>query len=254
MSLVVVLVGLLGGLTTGLAGTGAGSLVTPLLILSGIPSVAAVGTSLVAASVAKVAGAVVHHRQGTVNHRLVRQLAAGSVPAAILGVWVIKRLGGLQGAGPFVSRALGIVLILIAASLVLDAVLVRDRGGWLPSMHMPTDRPWLNAAIGAVVGFTLAVTSAGSGSLVIASLLVAYPGTIPAELVGTSVLHGAVLQTVAGLGHLALGTVQLATVLSLLAGYVPGIVLGSKLAQRAHPRALRPIIVLAVVVTGVKLI
>ncbi|MFA5891051.1 MAG: sulfite exporter TauE/SafE family protein [Actinomycetota bacterium] len=254
MDPLVALIGLAGGLTIGLAGTGAGSIVTPLLILRGIPSVAAVGTSLLAAAGAKFIGAGVHHRQGTVNHRLVRQLASGSIPAAVLGIYVIKRLGGLDGAGPFVSRALGVVLILIAASLLLDAVLIRKRSGWLPSLRMPTDRPLVNAGIGAVVGFTLAVTSAGSGSLVIAALLIAYPGTIPAELVGTSVFHGAILQAVAGAGHIALGTVRAATVLSLMVGYLPGIVLGSRLAHRAHPRVLRPVIVIAVIVTGVKLI
>ena len=254
MDLFVVLIGLLGGLTVGVAGTGAGSLVTPLLILRGIPAVAAVGTSLVAASGAKLVGAVVHHRQGTVNHRLVRQLSVGSLPAAAFGIYVIDRLGGLRGAGPFVSRALGVALIVIAISLVVDQILIRGRGGWVPSLHMPTDRPFVNAAIGAAVGFTLAVTSAGSGSLVIGALLIAYPGTIPAELVGTSVFHGAILQAVAGAGHLALQTVQPLVVLSLIIGYIPGIVLGSRLAQRAHPRVLRPIILVAILTTAVKLI
>lgn len=252
MDLVVALIGLVGGLAIGVAGTGAGSIVTPLLILHGIPSVPAVGTSLVAASGAKIVGAVVHHRQGTVNHPLVRQLCAGSIPAAVLGILVIRRLGA--GAAPFVSRALGVTLVLIAASLVLDMVLVRRRGGWVPSLGLPTDRPWLNVAIGAAVGFTLAVTSAGSGSLIVAALLLAHPATIPAELVGTSVVHGAILQTVAGAGHLALHTVRLTTVLSLSLGYIPGIVLGSKLSHRAHPRALRPIILVAILTTAVKLI
>ena len=250
----VVLIGLLGGLAIGVAGTGAGSLVTPLLILTGMPSVTAVGTSLVAASGAKIIGAGVHHRQGTVNHRLVRQLAVGSVPSAVFGVFVIKRLGGSAGAGPFVSRALGVVLILIAVSLVVDSFLARGRTGWLPSLTMPTDRPWLNAGIGAAVGFTLAITSAGSGSLIVAAMLIAYPGTIPAELVGTSVFHGAILQTVAGAGHLALHTVRLSAVIALSIGYIPGIVIGSRLAVRAHPRVLRPIILVAILTTAVKLV
>lgn len=252
--MIIVLIGFAGGLAVGVSATGAGSLVTPLLIFHGMPSVQAVGTSLVAAAGAKFVGAGVHAGQGTVNYRLVGQLAVGSIPSAALGVWVIKRLGGLQGAEPFVERALGIVLILIAASLLTDMLILRGRAGWVPSLRMPTERPILNIAIGAAVGFSLAVTSAGSGSLVMAALLLAYPGTIPAELVGSNIFHAALLQTVAGGGHLALGTVDLGAVLALSAGYVPGIALGSKFAMRAPHSLLRPILVAAIVTTGVKLI
>lgn len=254
MDWVVALIGLAGGFSVGVAATGAGSLVTPLLILHGMPSVQAVGTSLVAGSAAKVVGAGVHARQGTVNYRLVRQLAIGSIPSALLGVYVVKRLGGLEGAGPFVERALGIVLIVIAASLVVDMVILRGRAGWIPSMRMPTDRPAINVAVGVAVGFALAVTSAGSGSLVLAALLLAYPGTVPAELVGSNVFHGALLQAVAGGGHLALGTVDVGVALALMAGYIPGIVFGSRLALRAPDRILRPILLVAIVTTGVKLV
>lgn len=254
MDLLTVLIGIVGGLAVGAAGTGAGSIVTPLLILGGMPSLRAVGTSLVAASGAKLIGAAVHQRQGTVNHRLVAQLAAGSVPSAALGILVIRRLGVLDGAEAFVSRALGVVLILVAISIGVDMIVVRGRSGWLPSLRMPTERPWLNAGIGALVGFALAVTSAGSGSLVLATMLLAYPGTIPSELVGSSIFHGAILQAVAGSGHLALGTVDLWAVLALTLGYVPGIVAGSRLAKRAPHGVLRPILLVAIVTTGAKLV
>src|SRR5687767_1055683 len=75
--------GLLVGALVGLTGMGSGALMTPILILVvGVPPVTAVGTDLAYASLTKVVGGVQHARQMTVDFRLVRRLAAGSVPAS----------------------------------------------------------------------------------------------------------------------------------------------------------------------------
>ena len=77
--------GLIVGMLVGLTGMGGGVLMTPLLVLGlGMPATVAVGTDLAYSSVTKLAGAWQHWRQGTVDVRVVRALALGSIPATMI--------------------------------------------------------------------------------------------------------------------------------------------------------------------------
>ncbi|HEU4968964.1 sulfite exporter TauE/SafE family protein, partial [Sphingomonas sp.] len=77
--------GVLVGLLVGMTGVGGGSLMTPILVLVfGFHPVTAVGTDLLYASATKLAGTGVHGWRGTVDWRVVRRLATGSVPATLL--------------------------------------------------------------------------------------------------------------------------------------------------------------------------
>ena len=81
------------GMLVGMTGMGGGSLMTPLLIfIFGISPTTAIGTDIFYSAVTKTVGAGRHFRMKTVNLGLTVWLAAGSVPAAILGVFVISIL------------------------------------------------------------------------------------------------------------------------------------------------------------------
>ena len=81
------------GLLVGLTGVGGGSLMTPILILLfGIHPATAVGTDLLYAAATKTAGSLVHGYNRTVDWRVVRRLAAGSVPFTVLTIWVLSRI------------------------------------------------------------------------------------------------------------------------------------------------------------------
>ena len=72
------------GFAIGLTGVGGGSLMTPLLLLFGYPAPVAIGTDLLYAAITKAGGALSHHRAGNVDWVIVRLLALGSIPAALL--------------------------------------------------------------------------------------------------------------------------------------------------------------------------
>ncbi|MGZ5851533.1 MAG: sulfite exporter TauE/SafE family protein, partial [Hyphomicrobium sp.] len=73
------------GFLVGLTGVGAGSLMTPFLISGiGVPPVLAVGTDLLFASITKASAAWRHHALGNVDWPIVRWLATGSLPGALL--------------------------------------------------------------------------------------------------------------------------------------------------------------------------
>src|SRR5699024_5901461 len=81
------------GIVVGLTGMGGGALMTPALVLLGIPPTAAVANDLVAAAVNKSVGAAVHWKHGSPNVRLSLLLIAGSTPFAFAGAFIIDRLG-----------------------------------------------------------------------------------------------------------------------------------------------------------------
>ena len=121
MDLAYSLAGFFVGAVVGLTGVGGGSLMTPLLVLLfGIHPATAVGTDLLYAAITKSGGSFVHARRGSVDWRIVGLLAAGSVPASILTLLLVARFApdGLGGATKLISAALGVALLLTAASLV----------------------------------------------------------------------------------------------------------------------------------------
>src|SRR5215217_1274817 len=86
------------GIVVGLTGMGGGALMTPVLVLVfGVPPLAAVSSDLVASAVMKPVGGGVHLRRGTVDLRLVGLLCLGSIPAAFTGVLVSRALGSSSG-------------------------------------------------------------------------------------------------------------------------------------------------------------
>src|SRR5215468_5378263 len=119
--------GLIVGIVVGLTGMGGGALMTPVLVLGfGIEPLAAVSSDLVAAVVMKPIGGGIHFRSGTVHIGLVRWLAFGSVPGALLGSYVISHLSG--DGGDTIEIILGVVLLIAAAAMVVRSYLTGHRG------------------------------------------------------------------------------------------------------------------------------
>jgi hypothetical protein len=66
---------------------------TPLLVLLfGVPPATAVGTDLLYAAMTKAGGTVVHGRKGHIDWAITGRLAAGSIPAAAVTLWVLALL------------------------------------------------------------------------------------------------------------------------------------------------------------------
>src|SRR5258708_26019212 len=107
------------GFSVGLTGVGGGSFLTPflILVLRTHPAVA-VATSLVFTLVTRAVGSVQHLRQHTVDLKVVRQLAAGSVPAAIAASLVLTRFtGGGSSSDPIRRRLIQACLLVAADAL-----------------------------------------------------------------------------------------------------------------------------------------
>ena len=253
------ILGLVIGFLVGLTGMGGGAMMTPILVWAGwAPPALAVGTNLVWTTITKIVGATVHYRENNVNLRLVWQLAKGSIPGAVLGVYVfgaLKQRVSLEYMDRLIIHLLGVSLITVGLCIAAREYLsryYRSRDKLLADDEGISSR-WV-PAIGFVVGLLVVFTSVGSGSLIITTLLLLFPGERLNRLVGSDVFHGLLLVGVAAFGHWHFGDVDMPLVGSLLIGSVPGVGLGSLLARRVPDRVLRPSLAMLLFVTGVKLI
>jgi uncharacterized protein len=253
----VTVAGLLVGFVVGLTGMGGGALMTPILVLLfGINPLAAVSSDVVAAVVMKPVGGGVHLRRGTVNLNLVRWLTIGSVPAAFTGVLVLRAIGAPEVADRL-KVLLGAVLLVAAGAIVVKGVLqARRRGDGLESVgvHEINVRPGRTLLIGVIGGLVVGMTSVGSGSLVIVLLMLLYPALSSNELVGTDLVQAIPLVLSAAVGHVLFGDLQLGLTVSLLVGSIPGVYFGARVSSRAPDRVIRPILVIVLTVSALKLL
>ncbi len=250
-----VLSGALVGVLVGLTGVGGGSLMTPLLILAfGFHPTSAVGTDLLFASATKAVGTGVHSANKTVEWPLVRRMALGSVPATVLTVIALRvwHFSGDKAAHPL-SVALGVVLVLTAASLLLRDQLARLAQARTPELPQATAAA-LTVGLGALLGVLITLTSVGAGALGVTLLVFLYPRMPIARIVGSDIVHAVPLTLIAGAGHWAMGSVDLKLLASLLFGSIPGIVVGSSLTPRMPQGALRVILATVLVLVGIKLV
>ena len=228
------------GLLVGLTGMGGGALLTPILVLIfGVPPLAAISSDLVTSVVMKPVGAAVHLRRRTVQLPLLGWLALGSVPAAFAGAVLIGKLGRSAAVQSELKLLIGAVLLLSLSATVARTLI--DRRVRRPLAPLVV-RPGRTVLIGLVGGFAVGLTSVGAGSLIIALLLLAYPGLRPSQLVGTDIVQAIPLVAAAAAGHLLFGDVRLAVTGSLLVGALPAVYLGARCSAQAPAAVTRPII------------
>ena len=233
------------GILIGLTGIGGGSLMTPLLVLfAGISPVVAIGTDLAYGAITKTLGGWRHLRKGTVDLGVSKWLAVGSVPGALVGVWLLELLQRSYG-----DSFQPVLLGAIAAALLIVALTILGRALFMPKLVArevesieQTRRTKVTAiCIGAVLGLILGVTSVGSGALIGLALILVFKLT-PHRVVGTDVFHAAILLWAAGLAHLVSGNVDFALMGTILVGSLPGVLVGTHLVTRVPAGALRPVL------------
>ena len=246
--------GLLVGLLVGLTGVGGGSLMTPLLVLMfGVTPQTAVGTDLLYAAVTKSVGMTVHHQRATVDWRVMRRLATGSIPAALL---TLVALNTFIHIGSNTSRVildvLGSLLLLTALGILFQRKLLA-----YGATHHPLDPDKAlvpTIALGAVLGIAVSISSVGAGAIGVTVLLMLYRRLPVVRIVGTDIAHAVPLALVAGVGHWFLGSVDLWLLVNLLVGSIPGVIVGSLLSSRAPDRLLRPALAVVLAVSGWRLL
>ncbi len=249
------LAGVAVGILVGMTGVGGGSLMTPLLVLAfGFHPATAVGTDLLYAAATKSVGTAVHGFNGTVDWKVVRRLALGSVPATLLTLILLARArSDFTGAEHVITVTLGVALIATAVSILarrrIVGIFARRFDGMTEARIAR-----LTVLLGATLGVLVSLSSVGAGALGMTVLLILYPQVPTNRLVGSDIAHAVPLTLIAGAGHWAMGSVDGHLLISLLAGSIPGIVAGSLLSSRMPDRVLRPVLAGTLAIVGGKLI
>ncbi len=253
MSVMFSLAGFVIGITVGLTGLGGGALMLPaLILLFQIPPSIAVGTDLAYSVPTKWAGFWQHRRQGHIHWPTVWHLSKGSVPATVIGAYVVTRWVKITPQAEIQLRHfLGVILLFVASVILIHLVFRTQLTKWIPR-HWWYTHPWAMTGWGGLVGLFVGSTSIGSGTLLIPYLFLLR--LRPREIVGTGVTLSALLVTVAGGIHWWGGTVDLRLAAHLLFGSIPGVLIGARLSQRVPDRALRFLLTVILILTAIHLI
>ena len=255
-----VIAGFFVGTIVGLTGVGGGSLMTPLLIFFfGVKPYMAVGTDLLFAAFTKMGGTLSFARQRLIPWRVVGLLSAGSIPASLATIAVLRWIGPTDPQVQSVmTSTLGGALLLTAAAMAYKAA----RGRQLPRQlsrddekQATTPRHWsLPLLFGALIGTLVTLTSVGAGAIGVSVLLILYPLLPLPRIVAADIAYAVPLTLVAGLGHASLGSVDWPLLAKLLAGSLPGIWLGSRLTHHTPDRVIRSLLSVLLAWAGTKLV
>ena len=251
--------GLIAGLMVGLTGMGGAALVTPMLVLLfGVSPAAAVSSDVVASAVMKPVGSLVHIRAKTVHWGLVGWLSAGSIPGVLLGTVIFARVLNTEQASETIRTWIGWVLLLALAAMIAK-IWVSRRASDLRGAQEPqgTDMPVRTLPtllLGLVVGVLVGMTSVGSGSLVVTTLLLLYPLLRPSILVGTDLTQAVPMLVAGAIAHAGFGEISIAVVVSLLIGQIPGVWIGARMSSRYDGSALRWLLMVVLAATAMKLL
>ena len=180
--------------------------------------------------------------------------AAGSIPATILTLFALRILGIKGNASPpLITTALGIALVMTAVCVLSHR--------WLrlltATQHAEPDPRWtatLTTFAGLLLGVFVTLSSVGAGAIGMTALVLLYPRTPIARLVGSDIAHAVPLTLIAGVGHWLLGSVDWVLLGSLVIGSLPGIFFGSHLSARVPDKVLRPILATILVIVGVRML
>lgn len=245
------------GLLVGLTGVGGGALMTPVLVLLGVDPLTAVSSDLVVSLVMKPVGSAVHARRGTINTKIVRWLALGSVPSAFLAAASLERIAGASAAAPALKKMLGGALLVASVAMMVRSVVSARRTEHIESVdhqHMSSVRVLPTVLLGVVGGVIVGLTSVGSGSVMIVGLMLLYPRQSQRTLVGTDLAQAIPLVASAALGHALFGRVDFALALPLIIGAIPAVFIGARLSATDSFPLARPLVLVVLLATASQLL
>lgn len=252
-----IVAGLVVGFIVGLTGVGGGSLMTPILLWFGIAPTTAVGTDLLYAAFTKMGGVFVHHKKKNINWSITGWLSLGSIPAAMLTLWILHNIkSDISAINSLIKYSLGWALLFTSVAILFKKkllVLSQKHAGDKFHSESKTQNG-LTVAIGVLLGVTVTLTSIGAGALGTVTLFFLYPLLPTPRLVGTEIAHAVPLTLVAGLGHASMGNLDFALLGQLLTGSLPGIYIGSMLSGKIPDFYLRNAIAIMLFFVGYKLV
>jgi uncharacterized protein len=258
------------GFLSGLFGVGGGFLMTPMLILMGIPPAVAVGTQAAQILASSVSGVLANLRRKAVDFKMGYVLVAGGLVGSVAGVSLFSLLMRLGQIDIFVSLAYVLFLGTIGAIMFAESLgaILRSRRpaarrgrlhrhywvhGWPWKMRFPESRLYISTLmpllVGAFGGLLAAILGIGGGFVMVPAMIYLI-GMPTAVVVGTSLFQICFVAAATGFLHAYNNqTVDILLALLLIAGGVVGTQFGARFGTRLkaeHTRVLLATLVLLV--------
>ena len=271
-ALLIVVLGGLVGILSGMFGVGGGFLTTPLLIFYGIPPAVAVASATTQITGSSVSGVYAHFRRGGVDFKMGGVMIAGGSVGSLVGA-VLFRLLQASGQIDLVIGGLYVLLLGSIGALMLKDALIAL--GWVSAPVTSGEKPhhvrWVAAlpmrwrfyasglylsplaplALGFVAGILTVLLGVGGGFILVPAMIYLL-GMAARVVVGTSLVMILAVSAVSTMVHaMTTHAVDIVLAALLLLGGVIGAQYGAVLATRLRPDLLR--LALAIIILLVAL-
>lgn len=253
------------GVLSGMFGVGGGFLMTPLLFFIGIPPAVAVATEANQIVASSFSGVLAHLKRRTVDLRMGTVLMIGGLVGAAVGVQIFNVLRA-QGQVDLLVRLCYVVFLGVIGSLMfvesLNTIRRVKRGtppkrrhhGWVHALPLRvrfrTSQLYISVipplVVGAIVGVLAAIMGVGGGFIMVPAMI--YLLGMPTKVVvGTSLFQIMFVTGFATLLHATTNfTVDIMLAVLLLVGGVIGAQIGARIGVKLRAEQLR--ILLAMIV------
>jgi len=255
---VLFLLGLVVGVLSGLFGVGGGFLMTPLLILMGIPPAVAVASEANHILAASFSGLLAHIRRYNVDFKMGFILLIGGVLGSAIGVLVLKKLLDIGQEKFFITSSYIIVLASVGIWMLIESIntIKKRRSGKRKRLH---EHIWLHGLpfkvrfrkshlyisvipplfIGFFIGILSSIMGVGGGFILVPAMI--YILGMPTQIVvGTSLLQIVFVTGVATILHSYVNqTLDVMLSSLLLLGAVIGAQIGTKIMVHLNGEQIR---------------
>ena len=273
-ALVIVVLGFLVGLLSGMFGVGGGFLTTPLLIFYGIPPTVAVASSATQITGASVSGVMVHMRRGGVDLKMGGVMIVGGLLGSFVGAGIFRLL---QSSGQ-IDVVIGLLYVLIlgwiGTLMLLDSLKTL---GYLktkaPDQQRPRHNRWvaslplrwrfhgsglyISPIAPLVLGFcagTLTVFLGIGGGFILVPAMIYLLGMPARVVIGTSLIMILAVSAATTMVHsLTTRAVDIVLAGLLLAGGVIGAQYGALLTLRMKPDYMRLALSIIILLVGLRM-
>ncbi|MBN2573376.1 MAG: sulfite exporter TauE/SafE family protein [Deltaproteobacteria bacterium] len=263
------------GLLSGMFGVGGGFLMTPLLMMVGIPPTVAAATDSCQIAAAAASGSYAHARMGNVDYKLGGLMLVGGVVGGAIGVQIIRVLRGMGNADFVIMVTYVVVLSLIGGYMFRESLgalrgtrrtSVRTQrrsrtGAFLGALPLVVSFPksgirhsvFVPIFLCMLVGILAAIMGVGGGFIMIPAMV--YLLRMPMHVaVGTDLFQ--ILFTSTGVTFMQAAvnhTVDVVLAIALALGSAVGAQVGARIARRLRGEQLRIILACIVLLVAVKM-
>jgi uncharacterized membrane protein YfcA len=273
-ALLIVVLGFVVGVLSGMFGVGGGFLTTPLLIFYGIPPTVAVASATTQITGASVSGAMVHMRRGGVDLKMGGVMIVGGFLGSFVGAGLFRFLQSTGQIDVVIGLLYVLILFGIGGLMLVDSL---KSLGYLkvpaPDAPRPRHNRWVASlpyrwrfhasglyispiaplALGFLAGMLTVFLGIGGGFILVPAMI--YLLAMPARVViGTSLLMILAVSAATTMIHsLTTRAVDIVLAGLLLVGGVIGAQYGAILTTRLKPDYLRLALAIIILLVGLRM-